>query len=47
VGINVRELTRKLEKEVKELFGYEAGMSLEAIPPLGVYSEKDPQEFIK
>ncbi|MEW5766854.1 MAG: 4Fe-4S ferredoxin [bacterium] len=47
VGINVRELTRKLEKEVKGLFGYEAGLSLEAIPPLGVYTEKDPQGFIK
>ncbi|MBU1486620.1 Coenzyme F420 hydrogenase/dehydrogenase, beta subunit C-terminal domain [bacterium] len=47
VGINVRELTGKLEKEVRELFGCEAGMSLEAIPPLGVYLEKDPQEFIK
>lgn len=47
VGINVRELTRKLEKEVRELYDYEAGMSLEAIPPLGMYSEKDTQEFIK
>ncbi|MDI6791852.1 MAG: 4Fe-4S ferredoxin [bacterium] len=47
VNINVRELTRKLEKEVKELYGYEAGLRLEAMPPLGVYKEKDPQEFIK
>ena len=47
MGISVRELTRKLKKEVSELFGYEAGMSLEAIPPLGVYAEKDPDEFIK
>lgn len=47
MGINVRELTRKLEKEVKELFGYEAGMSLEAVPPIGVYTEKDPEEFIR
>lgn len=47
MGINVRELTMKLEKEVKELFGYEAGMSLEEKPLLGEYSEKDPDEFIK
>jgi formate dehydrogenase subunit beta len=47
MGINVRELTMKLEKEVKELFGYEAGMSLEEKPLLGEYSEKDPDEFLK
>jgi formate dehydrogenase subunit beta len=47
MGINVRELTMKLEKEVKELFGYEAGVSLKEKPLLGEYSEKDPDEFLK
>jgi ferredoxin len=44
MGIDVRELTRKLEKEVKELFGYEAGMNIDAVPPLAKYSEKDPDK---
>jgi ferredoxin len=47
VSIKVREFTRLLEKDVKELYGYEPGMSLEKKPPLTVYRPDDPQEFIK
>jgi len=47
MGIKVRQFTRLLEKDVKELYGYEAGLSLEAKPPLTVYRPDDPQEFIK
>jgi len=47
MGIKVRQFTRLLEKDVKELYGYETGLSLEARPPLTVYRPDDPQEFIK
>ncbi len=47
MGIKVRQLTKKLEKDIKELYGYEAGLSLEERPPLDTYRPDDPQEFIK
>lgn len=47
VGINMRVLTKKLEKDCLELFGWEAGMSLEVRPPLDTYKPDDPNEFIK
>ncbi|MEW5724232.1 MAG: 4Fe-4S dicluster domain-containing protein, partial [Thermodesulfobacteriota bacterium] len=47
LGIKVREFTRLLEKDVNGLYGYEAGLSLEARPPLTVYRPDDPQDFIK
>jgi ferredoxin len=46
MGIPVRLLTRKLEKEIKERWGYEVGLSLEGIPPLATYRPDDPQDFI-
>ncbi len=46
MGIPVRLLTRKLEKEIKERWGYEAGVSLEGVPPLATYQPDDPQDFI-
>jgi ferredoxin len=47
VGIRIRMLTKKLEKEVLERWGYETGMDLEKSPPLAVYHPDDPQDFIK
>ncbi len=47
VGIKVRMLTKKLEKDCKELFDWEAGISLENRPPLDAYRPNDPDEFIK
>ncbi len=47
MGINLRELVKKTEKIMKERYGYEAGVSLEAVPPLGEFKMEDPQEFIK
>jgi len=47
VGIQVRQLTKKLEKDIRELYGYEAGLSLEERPPLDTYRPDDPQDFIK
>ena len=47
VGIKVRQFTRLLEKDVKELYDYEAGLALDRTPPLTVYRPDDPQDFIK
>ena len=47
MNIKLRQLTRKLEKDIEELYGYEAGMSLEAQPPMAVYRMDDYEAFIK
>lgn len=47
MGIDLRVLNKKLEQEVVEQFGYEAGLSLESIPPMTTYKPDDPEEFIK
>jgi len=47
VGINMRTLTKKLEKDCIDLFQWEAGMSLEVRPPLDTYQPGDPDDFIK
>jgi ferredoxin len=47
VGINMRVFTKKLEKDCLDLFGWEAGMSMEERPPLDVFKADDPDEFIK
>ncbi len=47
MGINVRDFTRKLNKDALELFGWEAGLDLNKRPPLDVYSPNDPNDFIK
>ncbi len=47
MGINVRDFTRKLNKDALELFGWEAGLDMEKRPPLDVYSPDDPNDFIK
>jgi ferredoxin len=47
MGINVRDFTRKLNKDALELFGWEAGLDLDKRPPLDVYSPNDPNDFIK
>ncbi|MEA3310677.1 MAG: Coenzyme F420 hydrogenase/dehydrogenase, beta subunit C-terminal domain [candidate division WOR-3 bacterium] len=45
-GIKLLWLTRKMNLIVKERFGFEAGVDLEALPPLATYEKDDPQEFI-
>ena len=47
VGIPMRMLTKKLEKEVLDRWNYEVGTDTEIPPPLAVYKPDDPQEFIK
>lgn len=48
MGIRIRLLSGKVEKDVRETFGgYEAWMSLEAEPPLAAFRLDDPQPFVK
>lgn len=47
VGIKMRILTKKLEKDCLELFEWEAGLDLEQRPPLDTYKPEDPEDFIK
>jgi len=45
--IRLTYLTRKLNQDVKELFGFETGIDPDAPPPLSTYETEDRQEFIK
>ena len=47
MGIDLRKLTQKMIKLVKEFYGFEAGLNPEAVPPLATFKQDDPQEFIK
>ncbi len=47
MGINMRVLTKKLEKTCREQFGWEAGLSVENRPALDTYDVNDPEEFIE
>ena len=46
VGIPMRLLTKKLNKDVLEMYGSEAGMSLDEPLPLTTYNPADPQGFV-
>ena len=46
-GIKVRLFTKKLEKSCKELFDWEAGLTLDMRPPLDMFNVNDPQVYIK
>ena len=45
--IPLRKINRKLEKEVKQLFDYQAGEDPEAKPPLADFRLDDDEDFIK
>ncbi|MFC1907092.1 4Fe-4S dicluster domain-containing protein [Chloroflexota bacterium] len=47
MDVDIRKLNKKIEKDIKQLFNYEAGVSLEEVPPLATFNPDDPQEFIK
>lgn len=47
MNINVRDFTRKLNKDSFEMFGWEAGLDISRRPPLDAYSPDDPNDFIK
>jgi ferredoxin len=46
-GIKVRRLTSKIEKDIRSLYSYEAGMDLEAVPPMASFRADDSDDFIK
>jgi ferredoxin len=46
MGVDIRKLNRKLLKDVKELFKYEAGGSLEEPNPLATFSADDPEPIM-
>jgi formate dehydrogenase subunit beta len=45
--IDLRTLGKTMEVAVRELYDYEAGIDLEATPPLATFRPDDPQEFIR
>ena len=42
VGIPISALNRMLDREVRERFGYTAGLDPDAVPPLGTFRPDDP-----
>jgi ferredoxin len=46
MNIRMRRLTSKIEKDVRELYGYEPGMDVDAKPPMTVFQPDDPEDFI-
>lgn len=44
--IDLRFLTKKINKEVKDHFDFETGMDMKVSPPLAVFSADDRQDFI-
>lgn len=47
VGIDMRVFSKKLEKDCLDLFGWEAGLSLDERPPLDTFQPGDPNGPIK
>ena len=47
MDIPLNLLNRKMAKELKELYAYEAGFAVQEKGPLSSYDEKDDQSFIK
>ena len=46
MDIPLMELNKKMTKDVKELFDYEAGVDLELKPLLAAFKPDDPEEFV-
>jgi len=47
LDIPLRFLNKKLEKEAKKLFGYDAGFDAEAPSLVSCFKEEDPEDFIR
>jgi ferredoxin len=47
MDIDLRAMNRKLIKDAKETYGYQAGLDPDAHPLLSTFEPDDPQEFIK
>jgi ferredoxin len=46
VGVDVRYLFKRLEREVRERFGYISGADPNQKPPLATFATADPEDFI-
>lgn len=46
MGVDLRAFTKKVEKDVEELYDYVPGMNLEELSPLATFKEDDSQWFI-
>jgi len=46
-NIDLRKLTKKIEKDIQQMFGTRAGLDLDQKPTMADYKLNDPQEFIK
>jgi len=46
LDVGFRLLQKKMEKDIRQLYGYDSGISLEEISPLGTYRLGDVQDFI-
>jgi formate dehydrogenase subunit beta len=46
MDINLKALTKKAEKIARERFNFEAGLTTEETPVLGIFKEDDSEEFI-
>lgn len=47
VGIPLRDINKKIEKDVLELFKYEAGTSVEQKPLFACFDKSDPEDWIR
>lgn len=47
VGIHLRAINKKIEKDIKELYKYQAGAKIEQKPLLSDFDKNDPADFIK
>jgi ferredoxin len=47
VGIPLREINKKIEKDLKEIYNFEAGLNAEQKPFLASFDKDDPGDFIK
>ncbi len=46
-GIPLREINKKIEKDIKELFKYQAGANQEQKPFFACFEKSDPEDWIK
>jgi ferredoxin len=47
MGISLRQINKKIEKDIKQMFKFEAGKSPDQKPLLAGFDASDPEEFIK
>jgi ferredoxin len=47
MDIQVRQFTKKLNKDALDLFSWEAGLNMDQRPPLDVYQQDDYDEFVR